>query len=786
MSTTIVTNTAFVTPRSIAGLSGWYDGNDPLGRGETLSNGFPISQWSDKSGNVNHATQLTSLNQPFLSNGGIVFRGAQNLNFTKPNALASNTTFSIFLIEQRASSVNTNHILAGFTNAANQNLHIGYNTSTQFRFSYFGNDFNYNVPEYSAVNEPFRIWSLTQSATMRTIFLNGAQVAQNNNTGLLQSWNGGSIGRSSFNAFGTNPFYHGTVNEIIFYKPILTITQQQQIEGYLAWKWTLQRSLPVTHPFFNNPQQSIYPYTLLRTVPQPKTNVPAWSVFNPLSIPTCSLWLDATDTSRITFSGSNIISITDKASGQVFSGGVSPNYIRNLQNGQAAINFSGSNFLSNTTYVFPNTTYTVFSIQNLQSTVGNGFGQFQRVMTGNAGSGTNNLFYVGVAGSRMVAAFTGSNTGYNDVSPISPGVNNSNVWRMLSFTVNSSILLPYIDGSIGTQKTGTTGAFTGLVFGAGINTQFWNGYIGDFLIYSSVLTAQQRQQVEGWLTYKWGLQPNLAVSHPAKTNFLYKLLPAIPVGVSAPATINTNGRFAPTSLPGLALWLDAADTATVSLSGSSVTQWRDKSGNGRNAIINGTVIYNNLNVITNGVSPNSFFAPLNIRRSIVPNLNIFIVYNQINTSNPLRQGLYGNDIGGGWNRFQLLNNNGTFDYRISAGFLSGSAQVVPVTNINNTNKQIYNASYSLSNINSSFVFLNGTLNATFTEYASQIETTTSNIFFGTINNGDIFGNVNFNEIIIFTRTITTTERQQIEGYLAWKWGLRSSLPSTHPNAFMPP
>jgi hypothetical protein len=40
--------------------------------------------------------------------------------------------------------------------------------------------------------------------------------------------------------------------------------------------------------------------------------------------------------------------------------------------------------------------------------------------------------------------------------------------------------------------------------------------------------------------------------------------------------------FNPTSIAGCQLWLDAADTATISLSGSAVTQWNDKSGNSRN------------------------------------------------------------------------------------------------------------------------------------------------------------------------------------------------------------
>ena len=42
------------------------------------------------------------------------------------------------------------------------------------------------------------------------------------------------------------------------------------------------------------------------------------------------------------------------------------------------------------------------------------------------------------------------------------------------------------------------------------------------------------------------------------------------------------------------------------------------------------------------------------------------------------------------------------------------------------------------------------------------------------------------EMIGYNRVISTSERQQIEGYFAWKWGLQTSLPSTHPYAKFPP
>jgi hypothetical protein len=37
-----------------------------------------------------------------------------------------------------------------------------------------------------------------------------------------------------------------------------------------------------------------------------------------------------------------------------------------------------------------------------------------------------------------------------------------------------------------------------------------------------------------------------------------------------------------------------------------------------------------------------------------------------------------------------------------------------------------------------------------------------------------------NEILVFSQSLTATQRQQIEGYLAAKWGLKGNLPTTHP------
>ena len=68
-----------------------------------------------------------------------------------------------------------------------------------------------------------------------------------------QSYSSGTT--TVIGAYGVSNFayYNGYLYEILFYNSILTTSQRQQVEGYLAWKWGLRSSLPGGHPYINFP-----------------------------------------------------------------------------------------------------------------------------------------------------------------------------------------------------------------------------------------------------------------------------------------------------------------------------------------------------------------------------------------------------------------------------------------------------------------------------------------------------------------------------------------------------
>ena len=49
-----------------------------------------------------------------------------------------------------------------------------------------------------------------------------------------------------------------------------------------------------------------------------------------------------------------------------------------------------------------------------------------------------------------------------------------------------------------------------------------------------------------------------------------------------------------------------------------------------------------------------------------------------------------------------------------------------------------------------------------------------------------FYNGSMNEIIVYNQNLSVSDYQKIEGYLAWRWGIQSNLPITHPYYLFPP
>ena len=103
-------------------------------------------------------------------------------------------------------------------------------------------------------------------------------------------------------------------------------------------------------------------------------------------------------------------------------------------------------------------------------------------------------------------------------------------------------------------------------------------YIGEFLHYDADLSDAQRQSVEGYLAWKWGINKRIPTTHA-----YYSVNPNKIANFPAALQSLVTPALTPLTISGCQLWLDGADpagTGTAPANGATVSTWVDKSGNG--------------------------------------------------------------------------------------------------------------------------------------------------------------------------------------------------------------
>ena len=202
----------------------------------------------DKSGRGRDLVQNQSFLRPVYTRSGayagIEFAGT-NQFMEIPRAIDMlRNQFTIFVVEQRKSSKNTNYFLGGMDGGFNRNLHLGYRFNTVGTMAFWSNDTDISLPAFQGSTELARIWCFRKPSGAKELYINGGpRLVGNPNSSPLESWNGAALGRYF------NLFYQGIVYEILIYNQALTDDVRQKVEGYLAHKWALTGNLPTSHPF---------------------------------------------------------------------------------------------------------------------------------------------------------------------------------------------------------------------------------------------------------------------------------------------------------------------------------------------------------------------------------------------------------------------------------------------------------------------------------------------------------------------------------------------------------
>lgn len=251
---------------------------------------------------------------------------------------------------------------------------------------------------------------------------------------------------------------------------------------------------------------------------------------------------------------------------------------------------------------------------------------------------------------------------------------------------------------------------------------------------------------------------------------------------------------------GCCLWLDAADTTTITKNDTKVSQWNDKSPNNYHmlqTVTDNQPTYDTVNKI-NGLPTLSFTKLLQnylygntAANNFGVGYNSYAIFIVCYYPNNLLGSLYSKSLYGAQSGRIIINRDTT-----------GTSLLFTKTDPTNHSSPIsdtYTGTYRIieliinRNQGIDTSYQNGTLLQNYT-YASDITTnypSTNTMLIGAYNNSSglsnppqagYYLNGNVAEIVSFSNPFDMTDvtRQKMEGYLAWKWGLKTTLPEGHP------
>jgi hypothetical protein len=246
-----------------------------------------------------------------------------------------------------------------------------------------------------------------------------------------------------------------------------------------------------------------------------------------------------------------------------------------------------------------------------------------------------------------------------------------------------------------------------------------------------------------------------------------------------------------------ALWLDAADASTVTTVSGAVSQWNDKSGNGRNvtqatAGSRPALTANGLNsraVITfDGTEDTLTNTSAALHRNI-SGATVFAV-SQLSVNTAGEKFIYLVTTSAGNGRIILIYNNATAG---NTGFAAGGRRTI-ANSFQAKGVSAYSSSFAINcalfNYSAAQLSIieNGTIavNAETFQDAGVTEDNAGGLFIGANAAGSSPINGKVAEMISLDSAASTNTRQKIEGYLAHKWGLTANLPEAHPYKYQIP
>jgi hypothetical protein len=232
--------------------------------------------------------------------------------------------------------------------------------------------------------------------------------------------------------------------------------------------------------------------------------------FNPSLIANINLWLDGQNKSSVITSDTNVTNWNDTSGTNNnfnFGGGIVTYTLTPGINNRPAINFTlQDSYMDATFNMSPITNQMTLFVIFYQVQVGSGFSY----IFWNSASNTFFNLFNDSSDSHWLDMFVGN----HETTTVLERVGKVTLATVQLRTDDGGIFDVFVNGEkrIYDETRNATSLNESLTWKIGDGG--FIGYIGEVITYSSVLSTHDRQSIEGYLAWKWGIQKDLVPDHP--------------------------------------------------------------------------------------------------------------------------------------------------------------------------------------------------------------------------------------------------------------------------------
>lgn len=242
----LATKRVFWTPKDLgSALILWLDGKKTS---SITVSGTAVSQWDDQSGNGNHGTQSTGSRQPKFTSGTEYVEFGANSEVHLATSISGSSRTESIIVAGRYTATDTNYSTW---------LGPSSNGGRQFRMTNTGGAIYCKAAIDCWTQSTTKgqlntdgIFTGALSSSSATVGVNGTRDTQSESAITLTTNLTSRVGAPSFL---TTQTLVGRIYEIVVTNTTLSSADLDRAEGYLAWRWGLQGSLPAGHAYKNAP-----------------------------------------------------------------------------------------------------------------------------------------------------------------------------------------------------------------------------------------------------------------------------------------------------------------------------------------------------------------------------------------------------------------------------------------------------------------------------------------------------------------------------------------------------